>query len=217
MLLSRNEEHPNVLDRICAVWIPRNLSQFVSEVRKESCIQCLLKRLRLTLAVRLRNSRTIFKEIAYIYHWKCRTSKVRRTIHRIHLIEFFDVLYVEIIRLQVNTTSKKNLSRKSNDITSKSSQSMHRKLKGVRMSINFPSTYLGSQHVHKFEIENAPYLSQVLSFDLHEGRKWVLRRKLLRHHQDQVPAHLHLLGLDGLKMVKTTAWSEERKREVTSS
>ena len=143
--------------------------------------------------------------IAYIYHWKCRTSKVRRTIHRIHLIEFFDVLYVEIIRLQVNTTSKKNLSRKSNDITSKSSQSMHRKLKGVRMSINFHWTYLSSQHENKFEIKIAPYLSQVLSFDLHEGRKWVLSRKVLRHHQDQVP-----WWRDKMKISRN--WNEERRK-----
>ena len=34
--------------------------------------------------------------IAYIYHWKCNTSKFRCTIHRKHLAEYFYVLYAEI-------------------------------------------------------------------------------------------------------------------------
>ena len=33
--------------------------------------------------------------IAYIYHWKCKTSKVRCTKHRMHYAEWFDVLYIE--------------------------------------------------------------------------------------------------------------------------
>ena len=82
---------------------------------------------------------------------------------------------------------------------------MARKLKGVRMSINFPSTYLSSQHENKFEIKIAPYLSQVLSFDLHEGRNWVLRRKVLRHHQDQVP-----WWRDKMKISRN--WNEERRQ-----
>ena len=32
----------------------------------------------------------------YIYHWKCNTWKIRCTLRRIHFIECFDLMYIEL-------------------------------------------------------------------------------------------------------------------------